>query len=252
MILCIFFGIKAFSALKEMQFIGSGTTATNILQVSGTGDVSAVPDIAEISFTVSHDATTMATAQKTVTDNATKAINYLKAQGIADKDIKTENYDAYPKYQWQDSQIMRPCIAGGVCPPSGQNVLTGYSASESITIKVRNVDNAGAIVTGLGAQGVTDISGPNFTIDNDEVLKTEARSKAIADAKTKADELARELGVTLIRIVNFSDNNGGGYPVPMYAKASIDSVGSSAPTPAPLPTGENKYTSNVTITYEIR
>ena len=251
-ILCIFFAIKGLTLLKEMQFIGSGTTATNTIQVAGTGEISAVPDIAEISFTVSQDSKTMADAQKTITDSATKALSYLKTQGIADADIKTEDYSVSPKYEWQ-TQSMRPCVEGSICPPDGQNVLVGYSASESITVKVRNIDNAGAIITGLGGTGVTDISGPNFTIDNDDALKTEVRAKAITDAKTKATELAKELGVSLIRIVNFSDNGGGGYPMPMYAKSMMaDSAGAVAPTAAPLPTGENKYTSNVTITYEIR
>ncbi len=137
------------------------------------------------------------------------------------------------------------------CPPNGSNVLVGYSVSETISVKVRKTDQAGAIVTGLGALGVTDISGPNFTIDNDDAIKAEARSKAITNAKEKAAELSKELGVKLVRIVNFSEN--GNNPYPMYSKAmDMMAIGGAAPEAAPLPTGENKYTSNVTITYEIR
>ncbi len=251
-ILCVFFGLKGLYTLKEYKFIGSGTTATNVISVSGTGEVSAVPDVASINFTVSRDAKSTEEAQTAITEITTKAIAYLKGEGVAEKDIKTENYNAYPKYEWRNNDIMTKCIAGGPCPPSGQNVIVSYSASQTITVKVREVGNAGKIITGLGALGVTDLSGPNFMIDKDEDLKTEARSKAIADAKQKAEKLSKELGVSLIRIVNFSDNSGG-YPMPMYSKAMMgDSRAESAPAAAPLPAGENKYTSNVTITYEIR
>lgn len=252
-ILAIFLIVKGVQSLKEIKFIGSGTTATNIISVSGEGEVFAVPDIAAVSFTTSKDAATMEAAQKSITTTANKAIDYLKAQGIAEKDIKTENYNAYPRYEWQKGGTIM-CITTPCPQPEGKNVLVGYSATQTISIKIRKTDQAGTIVTGLGALGVTDITGPNFTIDNDDAIKSEARAKAITSAKTKADELAKQLGVKLVRIVNFSENgNQPYYDYGMYDKAvSNMSMGAAAPEAAPLPTGENKYTSNVTITYEIR
>ena len=234
--------------LKEYQFIGSGVTPTNTIQVSGEGIAFAVPDVADISFTISNDAKTLNAAQQATTDVATKALAYLKGQGIADADIKTTDYSANPKYEWQaDSTI---CVAGVPCPPNGKNVAVGFTVSESIDVKVRKTDQAGAIVTGLGATGVTDISGPNFTVDDDNAIKAEARGKAIDDAKAKANALAQQLGVKLVRIVSFNEN--GSNPMPMYMKADVMSVGAAAPQAAPLPTGQNKYTSDVTITYEIQ
>ncbi len=251
-VLGIFLVFKAVGAMKEVRFIGSGTTATNTISVSGEGEAFAVPDIAEISFTASKDAKTMEEAQKTVTDITKKAMDYLKAQGIADKDIKTSDYNGYPRYEWQEKAVA--CLAGQYCPPTnGKNVLVGYSVSETITVKVRKTDQAGTIVTGLGALGVSNITGPNFTVDNDDAIKAEARAKAIDDAKGKAQELAKQLGVKLVRIVNFSEN--GNTPYPMYSKAmdmAYGVGGAAAPEAAPLPTGENKYSSNVSITYEIR
>jgi uncharacterized protein YggE len=253
-ILSIFILIKGVQALKEYKFIGSGTTATNTIVVSGEGEAFAVPDIAEVRFTASKDAKTMQEAQKSVTDTANKALAYLKEQGIEEKDIKTQNYNAYPKYEWQ-TRAMMPCLAGQYCPPSdGKNVLVGYTVTETISVKIRDTEKAGTIVTGLGALGVTDISGPDFTVDDDEVIKAEARGEAIANAKDKAEALAKELGVKLVRIVNFSEN--GNNPYPMYSMTSKDMAygmgGAAVPEAAPLPMGENKYTSNVTITYEIR
>lgn len=251
-IVSAFFTIKILTLVKEYKFIGSGTTATNVIQVAGLGEVFAVPDIAEVSFSVNKDAKTMAEAQKFVTDITTKATDYLKSQGVEEKDIKTQNYNGTPKYEWQTTASM-PCIVDRPCPPSGgKNVMVGYTVNETIIVKIRKADNAGTIVAGLGKLGITDISGPNFTIDNDEALKADARSKAIADAKIKANELAGELGVKLVRIVNFNENTGGNYPMPYAKTMMMDSVGASVPEAANIPKGENKYTSNVTITYEIR
>jgi uncharacterized protein YggE len=240
-VVSLFFVVKGIAALKQYQYIGSGTTATNTVAVSGTGEAFAVPDIAAINFTVSNDAKTMEGAQK--------ALAYLKTQGIDDKDIKTEDFSANPKYEWQATPAIA-CIASMPCPSGGNNVAVGYTVSQTVSVKVRKTDIAGAIVTGLGTAGVTNISGPNFTVDNPDAVSAQARSKAIDDAKAKANELAKELGVKIIRIVNFSEN--GNNPYPMYMNEKMDSVGAAAPQAASLPVGQNKYTSNVTITYEIR
>ena len=135
------------------------------------------------------------------------------------------------------------------CPP-GKQVLTGYTANESITVKIRDIDSVGDIMQGLGTTGVSDLNGPNFAIDKEDALKTEARKKAIDDAKAKAEVLAKDLGIRLGKITSFSEN--GNYPV-MYATNAVmkDSVG-AAPAPAVIPKGENTISSDVTITYEIR
>lgn len=249
-VLSVFLVIKGFQAIKEYRFVGSGTTATNVISVSGEGETFAVPDIALVTFTVSKDAKSMEEAQKTITETAKKAIAYLTEQGIAEKDIKTENYNTYPQYEWQRATVA--CITYPCPQPDGKNVLIGYSATQTVSVKIRKTDQAGTIVTGLGAIGVSNITGPNFTIDNDDAIKAEARTQAIADAKQKAEVLAKQLGVKLVRIVNFTEN--GNNPYPMYSSKAdmVMSVGGGAPEAAPLPTGENKYTSNVTITYEIR
>jgi uncharacterized protein YggE len=249
-IISLFFVVKGIVAIKDYKYIGSGTTATNTVSVSGEGEAFAVPDIASVSFTVSNDAKTMDLAQKPTNDTVSKAIAYLKAQGIDEKDIKTEDYSANPKYENRPVSMIA-CAPGSYCPPYTSNqVAVGYTVSETISVKIRKADNAGAIVSGLGALGVTNISGPNYTVDNEDTIKSEARTKAIDNAKAKAEELAKELGVHIVRIVNFSEN--GSNPYPMYSKAMDMAVGAVAPEAATLPVGQNKYTSNVTITYEIR
>ena len=131
-------------------------------------------------------------------------------------------------------------------------MLTGYEAHESMSVKVRNIDDAGKIMQELGALGVTDLNGPNFTIDDEDALKAEARKQAIEDAQAKAKVLAKDLGVNLGKVMNFSE--GGDYMDPMYYGRDMMMAESAnvKSTPAQLPKGENTITSQVSITYEIR
>jgi len=242
-VIILLFATKTISEFRGIKFIGEATTPATI-SFDGQGEVSAVPDIATISFSIRNEAKTMKAAQAVVTDKVNQSLKFLKDNGVADKDIKTTNYSSYPKYDY--SQM--PC-SQSYCPP-GKQILTGYEVSQNIEVKVRVIDDAGKIVEGLAIAGVTDMNGPNFAIDKEDALKDEARALAIADAKTKAKILARQLQVRLVRIVNFSE--GGMNPYPMYAKAELMSADGGAPRAPELPVGENKITSNVSITYEIR
>ena len=230
--------------------------------MSGHGEVTAIPDIASVYFTISKDAKTVREAQDMMAAVEKKALDFLKAKGIDDKDIKTANSSFYPKYEYK--QAICPPIPFGegragvtvsptspyYCPPNKQEIV-GYTASESITVKIRNTDDVGAIMQGLGATGASNLSGPNFSIDDEDGLKAQARKKAIDDARVKAKVLAEDLGVSLSRIANFSES-GNFYPM-YYGKEALMSADSAiAPAPAQIPKGENTISSDVTITYEIR
>lgn len=244
-LVALYLAALTLNAFKQYGYIGTGVPATNTISVSGLGEVFAVPDIAEISFSARAEGKTVAAAQKQVTETMNAALDFVKKSGVDEKDIKTTSYSAYPKYSYESGGV-EPMIYP---PRPGKQVLVGYEVAHTVMVKVRDTEKVGAILEGLGGLKVADISGPNFSIDDEDALKAEARGKAIADAKSKADELARELGVQLVRVVGFSES-GGGYPVPIYAKAMGLSAAESA-TPD-IPKGENKITSNVTITYEIR
>lgn len=239
---------KTLVTFKEYKYIGSGVNPTNIITVSGEGEVFAVPDIATFTFSSSEDAKTVKDAQDKVTQKIDVALSALKKDyDVAEKDIKTVDYSVYPKYDYTSF----PCSQFS-CPPSKQN-LTGYTVSQTISVKVRKVADAGEILGAMGTAGVTNISGLNFTVDDEDALTREARKSAITDAQEKAEALSRDLGVSIVRIVSFSES--GNYPI-YYSKFGLETMaqdggrgGANAPE---VPVGENKITSNVTITYEIR
>ncbi len=216
----------------------------NTITFSGHGEVTAVPDIANVYFTISQNAKTVKEAQTLVAGIEKKSLDFLKTNNVLDKDIKTANASFYPKYDYgQIYCIKYPC-------PQRNPVIVGYTASESITVKVRNTDEVGKIMQGLGTLGVSDLNGPNFSIDNEDTLKAQARKKAIDDAKSKATALAKDLGIHLGKITSFSES--GTYPMPIYAKTMMVGEAPDSSAPAQIPKGENTISSDVSITYEIR
>lgn len=246
-IVSVFTLFKIFEVYRNIKYVGQDVR--NVISFSGEGEVFAVADVATFSFSVVEEGKTPTEAQELATEKMNKAIEYLKKQEIEDKDIKTSNYNVYPKYEWQ-----REVNCFTIDCPRNNQVLIGYEVNQSIIVKVRNIDNAGMVLAGIGELGVNNISGLNFTIDDEDALKREARKLAIEDAKSKAKELAKDLNVKLVRIVNFSES--GAYPYYATKAAFSDEmmiagIGGGGAVPE-IPVGENRISSNITITYEIR
>lgn len=242
-IISLFTIAKLVNEVKASPYVGRGSQPLNVISVEGSGEVLAVSDIASLYVNISKDGATAKEAQDLLNESITKTLEYLKGKNIEDADIKSEYGGLSPKYQYEK------CY-GYTCPTNSK--IVGYTATQSITVKVREVDTANDVRTGLSEIGITDITGPTFTIDDEEGFKTEARSLAIQEAQQKAERLADELGVRLGRVVSFSENNGTNYPM-MYKEAmgAADMMAQRDAAPV-LPKGENKITSNVTISYEIK
>lgn len=249
-ILALFLFVQTASVAQNIG--RPGNPATDTITVNGQGSASIAPDIASISFTVEHKETTVAAAQKKTTDQTNAAIAYLEKQNIDKKDVRTTSYNIYPEY----SSETCVCPAGSYyCPPCRTNsTITGYRVSQSIEVKVRDLDATGTIIGGLGEMGVQNLYGPNLTLDDPAAGYNAARADAIAKAKAQAHILADQLGVRLGRIVSFSESSGGYFYGKAYP-AALEAYGrggdASAPAPE-IPTGENEYTAHVSITYEIR
>lgn len=228
------------------QFGRAGVPATDTITVQGEGQATVAPDVARVSFTVEHTATTVADAQVETTRQANAAIEYVKEQGIAEKDVKTMYYNISPQYSYP-----APCPVGAsFCPPYNPKV-TGYQVSETIQVTVRDLKEVGALIGGLGKLGVQNLNGPAFGLDDSSAGYNAARADAIEKAKQQANVLADQLGVRLGKIVNFSESSGR-YPYPMMAYGLGGGEDTkAAPTPN-LPAGENTYSASVSITYEIR
>ena len=113
------------------------------ISVSGEGEVMAVPDVGQFSFAVKAEAEDAATAQEESGLKINEIISYLKEQGIEDKDIKTQNYNLYPTYRYED----KICPVGTYCPR--ERVEDGFEVSQTVQVKVRNTDDSGKIIAVL-------------------------------------------------------------------------------------------------------
>ena len=249
-VLALFLFILTLSSLKQFRFIGSGVTATNTITVSGDGEVFAVPDTAEFSVTIQEEAKQVKDAQEVATKKTNDIIAYLKKQGIEEKDIKTADYSVYPQYDYLQDSVCRD----GYCKP-GRQVLRGFQVSQTLAVKVRDTEKAGDLLSGVGPLGASQVSGLSFTIDDQDKLEAEARGMAIEKASEKAGELAGQLGVSIVRVVGFNEN--GSYPATYAygrggATMAMDAAMESKAAAPELPVGQNKITSNVSVTYEIR
>jgi uncharacterized protein YggE len=188
------------------------------LDISATGSVSRVPDLAIISAGVGTRATT---ASGAIADNATRMERVraaLKRAGIADRDIQTSSINLNPDYRYENNQ-----------PP----VLTGYQASNNVSIRFRDIRNSGKILDALVAEGANQINGPSLTIDKPEAAYDEARTRALAAGRARADLYARSLGMRVARLLSISESGGYRPPMPMVmmaqAERSMDAKTSIAP-----------------------
>lgn len=257
MLLSLFLLVKVVSDFKKLPNIGKEVYPQSTIMVSGTGEAYAIPDIATFSFSVVELGDTVKQAQEKADVKINKALSAVRDAGVEDKDIKTTGYSVYPKYEWSQRPCAMEVSSSGIsypCP-AGKNILSGYEVNQTITVKVRDTEKVGDLVTRVGALSVSNISGVDFAVDDRDSIVAQAREEAIAEAKVKAKKLAKQLDVRLGRIVYYNEN--GNYPI-YYGMAEgkgggADMMTSSvAPRAAELPAGETKITSEITITYEIK
>ena len=209
------------------------TIAGTRLDINATGEVTRVPDLAIISAGVVTRATTARSAMQQAAAKMARVRAALAKAGIADRDIQTTNINLNPDYAYENNR-----------PPR----LTGYNASNQVTVRFRDVASAGEILDALVAEGANSINGPTLTIDKPEAALDEARARAIASGRARAELFARSMGLRVVRVVAVSET-GGHYPVPppmvmMRAEAA------SADTK--IDPGEQKLQVNLTMTFELQ
>lgn len=230
MVIMIFSGISTFLGKGKT---GYGSTTDNLIYFNGEGRVYTKPDVAFVDFSVVTQGANINDVQEANTKKMNKVITYLKDSGVEEKDIKTTNYNLYPQYTYENTKIPQ---------------IMGYQITQTLSIKIRNLDKVGEILQGVVGVGINQVNSLYFGVENDEQIKEQAREIAIKDAKAKAEKLASQLGIRLGKIVGFSENTNG-YPVSAYKEGYGMGGGASSPS---IQTGENEIIVNITLTYKIR
>lgn len=208
------------------------------IEVNGTGIVTVTPDLAILSLGVYDKEPTVAAAQTVTTDAMNRLIAALKQNGLADKDIKTTGYSVQQVTRYDNGK--------------NESVPDGYSVSNTVSAKIRALDKVGAIIDAVAAAGgdATRINGVTITVEKPETYYVEARTRAMGDAKSKADQLATLAGVKLGSAYYITESSG--YYTPTDYPMRVEASGiSAAQGSTPISSGETEIRLTVQITYGI-
>ncbi|HEY7959512.1 MAG TPA: SIMPL domain-containing protein [Sphingomicrobium sp.] len=207
------------------------TIAGTRLDIMATGEVTRVPDIAVISAGVVSRSTTATGALQDSADRMSRVIAALKSAGVADRDVQTSNVSLNPEYRYPENQSPQ---------------LVGYTASNSVTVRFRDIQTSGKILDALVRQGANQINGPTLTIDKPEGALDEARQKAIATGRARAELYARSLGMRVARIVSVSENESYAVPPPVPVMARMEAASTK------IEPGEQKLSVNLAMIFELQ
>jgi uncharacterized protein YggE len=261
--------LRALSAAAWLTACGGHTTvveapradeAAQGLSVMGQGEARGSPDIARVNLGVEARAAQAADATTQAKTIMASVLSAVKQQGVADKDIRTEQYNVHferrpePPYPppppvplpRSDAPTKAPTPAARVATPAKPLEPEGwYRVTNIVEVTVRQIDKTGAIIEAATRAGSNQVWGIRFELDDPRKLEAEARSKAVADAKARAEELARLGGVRLGPIISMSEEGGG--PGPMYAAKAMDESAQAVP----VEKGELTVTRMVRIVYSL-
>lgn len=285
--------ILSITVLAVSSIYQSGDTGEqNVIVVSGHGETDVKPDTTKFTISVSEFGKDIKSSQEAATNKINEAIVILKQSGVLDKNIKTLNFNTYPKYSSRTSAcvtevapdgVLKANVVPSVKTPVVKNTnksatssvakvgvvssksiasascvdrtseVMGYETNQSIEVKITDINKnpnlAGFLVTAVGVVGVQVGEVVNY-IDNLEKTKQIVREQAIQKAKVQARDIALSLGIKLGKITSFSENSSGGYNYPGMMRAKMTESADYAS--AALPVGENKVSSDVSITYSIK
>jgi hypothetical protein len=204
------------------------------LWVNGTGEVTAKPDIAVVTLGVQIEAKTVAAAQQQASQAMSAVMVALTTMGIADKDVKTTSFSIQPVWNY-DVGIYS----------SNQRILEGYQVYNMVSVTIRDVAKAGAIIDVVAEAGgdLTRVENIYFTVDKPEMLYDQARVLAVKDAMDKAQQIASLAGLSLGKPIYISES-GGYIPTPMDKMAE-------AVSSTPISAGELDISVSVQIVYAI-
>lgn len=230
-----FVGTKTWNEYALHDQIGLSPKTADTFTVGGEGKVSGQPTLAQVDVGLMSEGKEVAEAQGENSRKVNAILVAIKGLGIAEADLQTNQYGIAPKYEYKD----------------GKQTVVGYTVSQNLNVKVRDLKKVGVVLAKAGELGANQINGVQFTIDDPTSLQQEARKKALADAKQKAAALADALGVRIVRVTTFSESSGP-QPVMPYGFRAMEMMDGPAAAPAPdIQAGSLDVRSHVSVTFEI-
>ncbi|MET0329098.1 MAG: SIMPL domain-containing protein [Luteimonas sp.] len=203
-----------------------------LLSISAQAEASRAPDIATISTGVVTQAADANAAMRANAEQMSKLMQAIRSAGIGERDVQTSGVNLSPQYRYAENQ-----------PPA----ITGYQASNTVNLKVRDIGKLGQVLDALVASGANQINGPTFEIDDADAVQDEARAAALKKAQARAEVYANSLGMRVRRIVSISE--GGGFQAPPRPMMAMRAMAESADTA--ISPGESTLTANLDVVFEL-
>lgn len=232
LMLALFLGFKTWLTFREALQVGKPVPYEYTVGIEGIGVAKVKPDTAKVSFNVESRKKSQAEAQIDNTTRTNRFLEQLIATGIEKKDIQTTTYTSFEDTTYDEKTASYKSL--------------GWMVIQTIDVTIRDLEKISTVLTLLGQNNATKISGPNFSVENDQVAVNEAREKALADAKQKMEAISRQLGIELGTPTSYSEwKEDGGY----YGYAARSEMGdANEPTVEP---GENTVKLHVSLSYII-
>lgn len=204
------------------------------LSVAGSGEASAAPDQATLTIGVEAEGKTAAEAVRLMTQRMSATLQRLKSGGVAERDVQTADLSVSPRYNYEGRQTPQ---------------VIGYTATNTVSVRVRDLGKAGALIDSAVQDGANTLSGLSFGFADAKPLENKARAAAVADARSKAETLAKAAGVSLGPILRIQDGFAASpEPMPMMRMSATAAEAKAVPIAA----GESTISATVTLVYEIR
>lgn len=241
-------GIVALLVVSFSVFSYAGTYSDSMMMrsfsVSGEAKITASPDIAEFDFGVVTDGDQdVAKVQESNTTKMNKVISFLKEQGVDAEDIKTNNYNLDPRYQYYS------CRAGGVCPPA---TIVGYTVRQNATVKVRDFSKISPLLSGVVKNGANTVSQMRFTFDDKDKLLGQVKGEAVKNAQAKALAMSKTAGFRLGKLLTIEDYYSPYSAVPMGLGGGPDMMMAKSSVAPVIEPGTQDLSASVILRYAIR
>jgi uncharacterized protein YggE len=204
-----------------------------LLSVAAQAESRRAPDIASVSAGVVTQAADANTAMRQNAEQMARVVAAIRAAGVAERDVQTAGVNLNPQYRYAENQ-----------PPA----ITGYQASNTVNVTVRDIGKLGRILDALVATGANQVNGPSFDIDDKEPVLDEARRAGLDKARRRADMYAQSLGLRVRRIVSIDETGGMSIPRPMPMMAMAKMARDEA---TPISPGENVLSVSLNVVFEL-
>lgn len=204
-----------------------------LITLSAEARIERAPDLAEMNAGVVTAAPTAGEASRANAVQMAQVIAAARKAGVVERDIRTSGLSLQPQYDYEDRRAPK---------------LTGYQATNTVALRLRDLTRAGAVIDALVASGANQVTGPDFRIEEADVALDTARAAAVAKARARAELYARALGSRVRRVVSLTEGGGERPPMPVMGRMMAMEA-SSAPTP--VQPGEIALAVSVTLVVEI-